>query len=162
MDDDNGARFFDSGRLAQCAQGLLCGDHCRQLDLESLHLPLYTIWSYGSIGERAFAVVHCTGGDLLIALASLMATLLLVGRREWPNQGFARVAVLTLIFGIAYTGFSEWHYVFVRKSWAYAEWMPVVPVAGVIGLSPLLQWIVNPLLAFWAVACVRHVDLTST
>ncbi|NIR32809.1 MAG: hypothetical protein GWN84_26630, partial [Gammaproteobacteria bacterium] len=27
---------------------------------ETLHLPLYTLWTEGSIGEKAFAVVHCT------------------------------------------------------------------------------------------------------
>ena len=32
------------------------------------HVPLYTIWTEGSWGEIAFAVLHCTGGDLLIAM----------------------------------------------------------------------------------------------
>jgi hypothetical protein len=34
-------------------------------------------------------------------------------------------------------------------SWAYSDWMPVIPIAGLsIGLSPLLQWIVVPAAAF--------------
>jgi hypothetical protein len=33
-------------------------------------LPLFTIWTTVTWVERAFAVVHCTGGDLLIALVS--------------------------------------------------------------------------------------------
>jgi hypothetical protein len=42
--------------------------------------------------------------------------------------------------------------VYVRRSWAYSELMPAVPLAGYrIGLSPLLQWIVVPAAAFWAV-----------
>ena len=116
---------------------------------EILHLPLYTIWTSGSPGEQAFAVVHCAGGDLLIALSSLAASLLLRGTREWPNQGYLRIAVLTFLLGLAYTGFSEWLNVSVRKSWAYSEWMPVIPITGGIGLSPLLQWVVVPSLAFW-------------
>ncbi len=32
---------------------------------EAAHLPLYTIWRTGTPGEKAFAVVHCTGSDLL-------------------------------------------------------------------------------------------------
>jgi hypothetical protein len=37
----------------------------------------------------------------------------------------------------------------VRASWAYSDWMPVIPIAGLsIGLSPLLQWIVVPAAAF--------------
>ena len=76
-------------------------------------------------------------------------SLLLRGTREWPNQGYLRVAVLTLLLGLAYTGFSEWLNVSVRESWAYSEWMPVIPITGGIGLSPLLQWVVVPSLAFW-------------
>ena len=33
---------------------------------EIAQLPLYTIWRTGTFGEKAFAVLHCTGGDLLI------------------------------------------------------------------------------------------------
>jgi hypothetical protein len=41
------------------------------LDLlwEAAHLPLYAIWTDGTIREKAFAVLHCTMGDVLIALA---------------------------------------------------------------------------------------------
>src|SRR6266478_1886264 len=38
---------------------------------ETLHLPLYTIWTTGTLWEQAFAVVHCTFGDLLIAVSTL-------------------------------------------------------------------------------------------
>ena len=122
---------------------------------ETLQLPLYTIWTTGTVGEQAFAVVHCTGGDLLIALSSLVGALLLVGTREWPGRGFERVALLAIAIGIAYTGFSEWLNVSVRRSWAYSDWMPAVPLGQVrIGLSPLAQWIVIPTLGFWAVRSI--------
>jgi hypothetical protein len=118
---------------------------------ETLQLPLYTIWTSGTVGERVFAIVHCTGGDMLIALSSLVASLIVVGSPGWPRERFGQVAVLAIAFGFAYTGFSEWLNVSVRKSWAYSDWMPVIPVAGGIGLSPLLQWLVIPAGAFWAV-----------
>jgi len=121
------------------------------LTWEILQLPLYTIWMSGSRAEQAFAVVHCTGGDLLIALSSLIAALLLAGSAEWPRQAFGLVAALTIAFGLGYTGFSEWLNVSVRKTWAYSELMPVLPIAGGIGLSPLLQWVVVPTLACWYV-----------
>ena len=121
------------------------------LTWEALHLPLYTIWTTGSRGEQVFAAAHCTGGDLLIALSSLMLPLLIVGDRSWPHRSFTTVAVLAVAFGVAYTGFSEWLNLFVRRSWAYSEWMPVVPIAGGIGLSPLLQWLVVPGVGFWVV-----------
>jgi hypothetical protein len=42
---------------------------------EMAHLPLYTLWRTGTRDENLFAVVHCTMGDLLIALASLTIAL---------------------------------------------------------------------------------------
>lgn len=128
---------------------------------EVLQLPLFTIWATGSLAERAFAVVHCTGGDLLIALASLVIALIGTWATDWPRHGFRRVAVLAIVLGIAYTAFSEWLNVYVRQSWAYADWMPTVAVGSIrIGVSPLLQWLVVPTLAFLAVKSVaqRHIS----
>ena len=112
---------------------------------EILHLPLYTIWTTGSGREQAFAVFHCTLGDLLIALSALALGLILAGDPAWPQLRFWPIAILTVIFGVGYTAFSEWLNVVVRASWAYSEWMPVITVAGHrFGLSPLLQWIIVP------------------
>jgi hypothetical protein len=123
---------------------------------EALHLPLYTIWRTGTPGEIAFAVVHCTLGDLLIALSALTLALVLVGDRHWPARRFGRAAAVAVVLGVGYTALSEWLNVVVRASWAYSELMPVVPLPGGfgVGLSPLLQWIVVPTLAF---TCARRV-----
>ena len=116
---------------------------------EIAHLPLYTIWRSGSRSDIAFAVFHCTLGDLLIALSSLVGALLIAGNDAWPRSRFRPVALLTIIAGIGYTVFSEWLNVVVRASWAYSEWMPVIALAGQkFGLSPLLQWIIVPAAAF--------------
>ncbi len=116
---------------------------------EFAHLPLYTIWSTGSTGEIVFAAVHCTGGDILIATASLVLALLLVGA-DWPlaARAYHRVAMLSVALGLGYTVFSEWLNVVVRKTWAYSEYMPIVPVVDA-GLSPLLQWLAVPFAAWW-------------
>ena len=117
---------------------------------EMVQLPLYTLWAAGTAGEKIFAVVHCTAGDLLIALASLILALVSVGDRDWPLRRFRAVAAATLAFGISYTAFSEWLNIVVRKSWAYSDLMPVIDVFGIrVGMSPLLQWIAIPALAFW-------------
>jgi len=115
---------------------------------EIAQLPLYTIWYHGTPGEIAFAVAHCTGGDILIASASLLLALLLVARPTWPNEGYQEVAALTVAFAALYTVFSEWLNTEIRGSWAYSELMPVIPVLDT-GLSPLAQWIVIPIAAFW-------------
>jgi hypothetical protein len=115
---------------------------------EFAQMPLYTLWYEGSPGEIVFAAVHCTGGDLLIAGAALLLALLLGARPGWPQESYRRVAAMTIGLALSYTVFSEWLNTEIRGSWAYSELMPVVPVLGA-GLSPLAQWIVIPLTAFW-------------
>lgn len=116
---------------------------------EILQLPLYTIWSEGTPGEIAFAIAHCTAGDLIIALTCLVAGLVVAGDRFWPSRRFWEVAAVTVSLGVAYTIFSEWLNLVVRESWAYSDLMPVVPGLGT-GLSPLAQWIVIPLAGLWS------------
>lgn len=120
------------------------------LTWETLQLPLYTVWSTGSPRELAFAVLHCTAGDLLIALATLMGSLAVIGDREWPGRGRLRIAALTVIGGLVYTIFSEWLNTRVRGAWGYSDLMPTLPPVGT-GLSPLLQWVFIPALALAAI-----------
>lgn len=123
---------------------------------EIAQLPLYTIGLDGTLGERTFAVLHCTGGDVLIATITLLVAVALVGRREWPRSSttFWRVAALTVGLGVTYTIFSEWFNIGILASWAYSDLMPVVPPFGT-GVSPLLQWIVIPVAAFLLLARMR-------
>jgi hypothetical protein len=116
---------------------------------EALQLPLYTIWQTGTLQTQAFAIVHCTIGDVIIASCVLTIALVLTGDGEWPQKRFRRVAILAILLGLAYTVFSEWLNVVVRASWAYSDLMPVMTAFGLrVGLSPLLQWLVIPTAAF--------------
>jgi hypothetical protein len=126
---------------------------------ELVQLPLYTIWTTGTAREIAFAVVHCTGGDLLIAALALIAAMLAVGHRDWPNQRFVPVVVAAVVIGLSYTVYSEWLNTVVRKSWAYSPLMPTLPWLGT-GLSPFMQWLVVPPLAFATVRRRHPVALT--
>lgn len=117
---------------------------------EVAQLPLYTLWTEGSRGFMAYAVLHCTAGDVLIAGSALLAAMCLAAPRAFPRQGFARVAVVATLLGLAYTVFSEWLNTAVRASWAYAPAMPILPLLEV-GLTPFLQWLVLPPLALYAV-----------
>ncbi len=118
------------------------------LTWEMLHLPLYTIWTTGSLGEQAFAVLHCTAGDVLVAFSALAVALITAGVKTWPAERHRPVLLVALIVGIAYAVFSEWLNMVARASWAYSPLMPVVPLINT-GLSPLLQWIVIPAAAFY-------------
>lgn len=118
------------------------------LGWEVLQLPLYTLWSTGTLRQQAFSVLHCTLGDVMIAGLALLVALSLFGRTEWPAAGARHVYLASLMLGIGYTIYSEWLNVSVRGSWSYAESMPVIPMLGT-GLTPLLQWIVVPTAALW-------------
>lgn len=118
---------------------------------EFAHVPLYTIWLTGTPGEILFAVVHCTGGDLLITLSTMMLALVLFGTARWPAVGAKHVLIATLVFGVGYTIFSEWLNIEVRQAWAYRDLMPVIPVIDA-GLTPILQWLVIPTAGYlWAI-----------
>ncbi|MEO7567711.1 MAG: hypothetical protein ABIS49_13815 [Aestuariivirga sp.] len=112
-------------------------------------LPFYTLWSDGNWQVIGYAVVHCTAGDILIALASIVPVLALRSWR-WPLPGRQSAIFLVrfIAIGVAYTVFSEWYNIAIRKSWSYSDLMPVIPLLGT-GVTPLLQWVVVPALAFW-------------
>lgn len=119
---------------------------------EFAQLPLYTLWKVGSAEEITFAVAHCTGGDILIAGATLLFSLLLLGTPEWPRTRFIFVAVSTSMAGVVTTAYSE-HLNTARGAWTYSNLMPLLPGTG-IGLAPLGQWLVIPMLAFAAARSV--------
>ena len=114
---------------------------------EALHFPLYTLWATGTWGDILYAIVHCTIGDLMISMASLLIALLLMSGGSWPVTRRRRVLIMTVALGLGYTVFSEWLNVDIRQSWAYSELMPVVPFINT-GLSPLMQWLVIPSIQF--------------
>lgn len=116
------------------------------LSWEAAQLPLYTIWQTARVGELAFAVAHCTAGDLMILASAVLAALLLVGGQQFPHRGYARVILVATVLGVAYTLFSEWMNVEIRRSWAYSAAMPTLPPLGT-GLAPFLQWVLIPPIA---------------
>lgn len=116
---------------------------------EFAHMPLYTLWRDGTARDIVFGALHCTAGDVLIALATLTAALVVTGEARWPAARFAPVRAVAVVLGLGYTALSEWLNVAVRGAWAYAEGMPVIPLGGFeLGVTPLLQWLVIPWLAF--------------
>ena len=117
---------------------------------EFVQLPLYKIWLTGTSEELAFAALHCTGGDILIALSTLMGALAIWAPADWPARGRIAVLLTTVFLGLGYTIFSEWLNIEVRQAWAYRAWMPVIPIINT-GLSPVLQWVIIPVAAsVWA------------
>lgn len=118
---------------------------------EFAHMPLYTLAAEGTTAAIVYSAVHCTIGDMMIGGFALLAAVLLFCSDRWPTAGQTRVLAAALLFGVGYTIFSEWLNIEVRGAWAYTEAMPVIPLIRT-GLSPLLQWLVVPVIAyFWAI-----------
>jgi hypothetical protein len=92
------------------------------------------------------AVVHCTGGDVLITTATLLIAALIGRFRGWQPLG-RQMAFTAIVLSIVYTIVSEWLNVEFWRSWSYSSAMPILPWLGT-GLSPFLQWLVVPALAF--------------
>jgi hypothetical protein len=109
---------------------------------EIVHLPFYTLYGTGTRRQIAYAVVHCSLGDVLIAAATYAVAIALTRCSQWPRSKPISGIAVAVAAGVAYTGFSEWLNVYQQRSWAYADMMP--QIFG-IGLTPLLQWVVVPL-----------------
>lgn len=108
-------------------------------------LPLFTLWYSEPPHVIAWAVIHCTAGDALIAVFTYAAAALAARDAAWPvHSGRMPAVPVLLISGVGYTFFSEWRNVYVLESWAYA---PPMPMVFGIGISPLAQWVIVPLLA---------------
>jgi hypothetical protein len=124
--------------------------------LRSGQLPLYTLSQTARPREIVAALIHCTGGDILITAITLAVAAALARLVRWGAFGWRMVST-AIMLGAAYTVFSEWLNVDIRRSWSYTAAMPVLPLFGT-GLTPLLQWLVIPGLAF---AIIAYLDRRS-
>lgn len=91
-----------------------------------------------------------TFGDVGFALTAFWLTSVASRNRQWVfEESLMRwPLVLFLAVGLGLTVGFEYYYTNISLRWTYSELMPLVPPLGT-GLSPLLQWIVIPLLVVW-------------
>lgn len=114
---------------------------------EILQLPFYTLASETRITWIAYAIAHCTVGDILIGTMALIVALVICRSGEparWPGN---KILFWTVLICAAYTIMSERHHL-LHGHWAYSPLMPII--AGLqVGLSPLLQWLFVPAVSWW-------------
>jgi hypothetical protein len=89
-----------------------------------------------------------TFGDMGFALTAYWITSFLSKSRNWIVEPKASQILMFTAIGIALTIGFEYYYTQVTFCWAYSDLMPLVPPFGT-GLSPLLQWVIVPLLVIW-------------
>lgn len=108
---------------------------------EIAHVRLYTLWATADRMTIAWSVLHCSLGDVLIALTLFTLAGFALQKADWPLSRPVAGSVITVIGAMAFTVWSEWFNVYNIGSWGYTTDMPVI--FG-IGLSPLLQWLTLP------------------
>ncbi len=132
--------YRDRAALSLIARRYLPWLAALNLAWELAQLPLYTLLREASAGYIAFAVAHCTVGDILIGAAALVLSLIVTRAGPLARWRWLRIALVATAAGAAYTLVSEWMNTSLRQSWQYSELMPTLELGGiVVGLSPLAQ-----------------------
>ncbi|MDZ4811515.1 MAG: hypothetical protein SGI99_02730 [Pseudomonadota bacterium] len=108
---------------------------------ETAHVRLYTLWAAADAKTVAWSLLHCSLGDVVIALAMFALAGILLWNAGWPNSRPRAGSAIVVTCALAYTTWSEWYNVYSARNWAYAESMPLI--FGV-GISPFLQWLILP------------------
>jgi hypothetical protein len=108
---------------------------------EIAHVRLYTIWFEADGLAIAWAILHCSLGDVVIALTMFALTGVALRHWNWPASRPWTGGTIFVAGAVVFTGWSEWHNVYRAGNWGYTESMPTI--FGV-GLSPLLQWVILP------------------
>ncbi len=108
---------------------------------EIAQVRLYTIWAEADGLSLAWALLHCSLGDVAIALAMFAMAGIALWRADWPASRPWAGGVVAVIGAIVFTVWSERHNVYHTGAWSYTSEMPTI--YGV-GLSPLLQWLIIP------------------
>ena len=89
----------------------------------------------------AWAVFHCSLGDVLIALATYALAGIVLRCVDWPASRPWAGGAIAVTAAMAFTAWSEWYNVYRTGAWGYTSDMPTI--YGV-GFSPLLQWLIIP------------------
>ena len=150
-----------------------CGNTNRELETNrhrrwwvavSLTLTLHFAWEMGQsgffadfTGQRWWRhLLRCLGaaaGDLAIATSAYLAVAAICRRRRWPFEARSvGPAVLWLTIGEVVTITLERWAVAVGR-WSYAEQMPLF--FG-IGILPVLQWLVIPIVTLGLLRRLRR------
>lgn len=92
--------------------------------------------------------ISATFGDVGFALTAFVLASIVARTRHWFRNPTAGQYLLYLGIGIGLTIGFEYYYTQVSLRWTYSDLMPLVPPFGT-GLSPLVQWLIVPLVALW-------------
>ena len=123
---------------------------------EFLQVPTYAGMATLPHWEGVKVCTSATVGDVGFALTAFWATSAAARSRAWIADPRPWQIVLFVAVGVGLTVGFEYYYTEVSERWNYSDLMPLVPPFGT-GLSPLMQWLVVPLLV---VSLIRRIVRT--
>lgn len=115
---------------------------------EMLQAPLYESMRGLPFANATWLCARASGGDVVIALAAYGGVAAIVGSPAWLLRPRRAWVASYLVAGVTGTVLLEILNVQHWGRWAYARAMP--RVFGV-GVAPLAQWLVVPLVTLWVV-----------
>lgn len=112
---------------------------------EFLQVPAYEGMATLPHWEGIKTCTAATAGDVGLALLAFWTTAAAFRSRRWIMHPRPPQLALFVATGVVLTVGLEFYYIEVTGRWVYSELMPRIPPFGT-GLTPLLQWLVIPLL----------------
>ena len=147
-----------SARTRAAVRGLIAGPEVTvgifalllNFPWEVLQAPLYADMRSSPHVAATLACLQATFGDMVIMLLAHAVVAIQAHDRRWMLAANGKQLLLFIAVGLSITMLIEW--LATRglwvSNWTYAPTMPLLPDAG-IGLVPMLQWLVLPLLTIW-------------
>lgn len=117
---------------------------------ELLQIPTYAGMAQLDHWTGVLVCTQATLGDAAFALTAFWITSIAARSRRWMSMPTTWHVLSYLSVGIGLTIGFEYYYTRITHRWTYSELMPLVPPFGT-GLSPLVQWVVVPLLVLFVV-----------
>ncbi len=112
---------------------------------EFIQVPTYAGMAELDHWQGVLVCTQATFGDVGIALVAFWTASISVRSRQWIRALAPKPLGIYVLTGIAITIALEYIYTQITHRWTYSDLMPLVPPLGT-GLSPLLQWVIVPLL----------------
>ena len=117
---------------------------------EMLQAPLFADMRSSPHAAATVACLQATVGDMVIMLIAHAVVAIRARDRRWMVAASGGQLMLFIGIGLSITVLIEW--LATRglwiSNWTYAAGMPLLPGTG-IGLLPMLQWLLLPLLTVW-------------
>ena len=112
---------------------------------EVLVPPFYAMHATAPHSITVLACLRASLGDAGITLGSY-AAVAAIGTRRWIDNATPRMIAGYLACGVGVTIALEYISVYRMGRWSYSSIMPTI---GGIGVVPLVQWLVLPLVILW-------------